>query len=125
MYLYKIGYYSMEESDYIELQHDKKFSDDEMSEMIAEATIDTIRKEGITKYTFQCIFSSDNFIQFLKNKFNFKELEYELKWSAFGWASIYDKNDWKHDRDESLNKITDAVKKAGFNIRDDVFVRQY
>ena len=29
MYNYKIGYYSHEESDYVELQHEKKFSDDE------------------------------------------------------------------------------------------------
>ena len=33
-YNYKIGYYSHEESDYIE--HEKKFSDNELTEIIAE-----------------------------------------------------------------------------------------
>ncbi len=126
---YKIGYYSHEESDYVELQHEKKFSDDELTEMIADATVETIKKMKITgdeTHSFQDIFNygNDNLVQYLIEKFGFKTIEYELNWSVFGWASLFDKTDWKWDRDNSLDKITEAVNKAGFTRKDDDYLRE-
>jgi len=125
-YNYKIGYYSDEGSDCIELQHEKKFSDSELTEMIAEATIDTIKKMKQTRYythSFQDIFDDPRFVQYLIEKFGFNLIEYESYWSVFGWASIFDKSDWKESRDDLLNKITEAVNKAGFSRKDDDLIQ--
>ena len=40
MYNYKIGYNSCEESNYKELEHESKFTDKQITEMIGEAIID-------------------------------------------------------------------------------------
>lgn len=37
--------------------------------------------------------------------------------------SIFDKTDWKGDRDNNLYKITDGVNKAGFTRKDDGYLR--
>ncbi len=128
-YNYKIGYYSHEESDFVELQHDKKFSDDELTEMIAKTTVDIIKKMKKVNdqtHNFQDIFNSEDhsIIQCLIEKFGFKSVEYELYWSVFGWASVSDKTSWKGDRDNRLDKITDVVNKAGFTRKDDDYLRE-
>lgn len=128
-YNYKIGYNSHEESDYVELQHETKFSDNELTEMLAEATVETIKKmkqTGDRTHNFQDIFyfENDSLIQCLIEKFGFKLIDYELCWSVFGWASIFDKKDWKGDRHNHLDKITEAVNKAGFIRKDDDYLRE-
>lgn len=128
IYNYKIGYYSHEESDYVELQHDKKFSDNELTEMIADTTVETIKKMKQTdndyRHSFQDIFEDSNFVQCLIEKFDFKRIEYELCINIFGWGSVFDKSDWKGDRGDHLDKITDIVNKAGFSMRDDSYLRE-
>lgn len=127
-YNYKIGYYSHEESDYVELQHEKKFSDDELTEMIADATVETIKKmkqiDNDYTHSFRDIFEDPGLIQYLIEKFGFKRIEYELCINIFGWGSVFDKSDWKGDRGDHLDKITDAVNKAGFTRKDDSHLRE-
>lgn len=129
-YNYKIGYYSHEESDYVELQHKTKFSDNELTEMIAEATVDTIKKMKMTDnhyiHTFQDVFDSEDpsLIQYLIEKFGFKLIEYELSYRVFGWGSVFDKDEWGDDRGEHLDKITDTLNKAGFTRKDDDHLRE-
>jgi hypothetical protein len=128
-YNYKVGYYTHEGSDYIELQHDKKFSDVDLTEMIAEATIDTIKKmkkTGNDVHCFKDIFENHegNLIKYLIEKFGFKKIKYELCWDVFGWASVFDKLDWDGDRCDHLDKITDMVNKAGFARTDDDYLRE-
>jgi hypothetical protein len=126
VYNYKIGYYSHEESYYVELFHENKFMDNEITEMVADATISVIKKmkgreEGV--HGFEDIMN-DGLIQFLIEKYDFKRLTYENIWTVFGWASIFDKTDWKGDRDERLNKLTDALIRAGYTEKDDDYLRQ-
>lgn len=128
-YNYKIGYYSHEESNYVELQHEKQFNDDELTEMVAEATVETIKKmkrAGDRVHDFQHVFDNEgsNIAQYLIEKFGFKYIEYELCWRAFGWASIFDKTDWKDDRGNHLDKITDIVNNAGVTRKDDDDLRE-
>lgn len=129
-YNYKIGYYSHEESNYVELQHEKKFSDEELTEMISEYTVYIIKimkQNDDYIHSFQDIFNSGDqgIIQYLKEKYGFNDIEYELFWSVFGWASIFDKSDWKGDRDNHLEKIADVVNKAGYTRNDDDHLRWY
>jgi hypothetical protein len=126
-YNYKIGYHSHEESGYVELQHEKKFSDEELTEMISESTVEIIKKMKQDGYvhSFQDIFNYEDhsIIKYLREKYGFKDIGYELSWTVFGWASIFDKSDWEGDRDNHLEKITDAVNKAGFARNDDDYLR--
>jgi hypothetical protein len=126
-YNYKIGYNSHEESDYVELQHEKRFSDEELTEMISESTVEIIKKMKQDDYvhSFQDIFNygDHGIIKYLKEKYGFKDIEYELCWTVFGWASIFDKSDWEGDRGNHLEKITGAVNEAGFTRNDDDFLR--
>jgi len=75
-------------------------------------------EKEIDLHNFQDVFNED-LIQYLIEKFSFKRMEYELIWSTFGWASIFDKTDWEGDRDSHLDKITDAVNKACLREDDD------
>jgi len=124
-YAYKIGYYSMEESDYVELQHDNKFGDEELTEIIANAVVETIKK---LKETCECVHSFQGmycFItQYLLENCGFKRIKYQFVWSTFGWGSVFDNDNWGDDRGEHLNKITDAVNKAGYTRKDDDFLRR-
>ena len=44
MYRYKAGYHSMEESAYVELEHAKKFTEQEFLDIIAKATVEVIKQ---------------------------------------------------------------------------------
>ena len=42
MYFYKFGYSSEEDSRYIELKHEKKFSDEEFEDLVVKATVEVL-----------------------------------------------------------------------------------
>jgi len=129
MYKYKIGYTSYEESSFAELEHEKQFTREEIRDMVAEATVDNIKKLKAmpNEYThsFKTIFSGDyennTLADSLISLFGFKRIEYEQHFSVFGWPSIFYKNDWANDRDEDLDYITDKVRAAGFTEKDDTY----
>lgn len=131
IYRYKIGYGTCEESSFVELEHSKKFSKDQITEMIGEAIlsmfIEVLERwhERIEKAQYQSFMfkfeefwreGSENGIPewLVKNK-GFKRVEYEVEWDVFGWASVLDKDDWRMHRGENdeLSKITDYLEKNG------------
>jgi len=46
MYFYKIGYFSPEESDYVELWHEEKFTDEEIEKMVHGVVRDALENIG-------------------------------------------------------------------------------
>ena len=136
MYRYKIGYTSYEESSFVELEHELKYTEEQLADVVADATVEVIKqmkalpKEAMMRvHSFQDICSgsyTDDGISLadcLINKFGFKPIVYEQVFSVFGWPSIFHKTDWKGDRSVTLNKITDRVLAAGFTIDDDDYLR--
>jgi len=131
MFKYKIGYSTYEESHYIELEHEQKFTHDELTKIIAEAAVAVVKTMVNDKdyvHSFQDVFSRcymDNkkadIEGYLIKEKGFKLIEYAENWYTFGWASIFHKEDWKDNRDDDLNKITDAVNAAGFTKDNDSF----
>lgn len=77
---------------YVQLYHEQKFSKKEFEGMVVKATADVLKKRK-TK----------------KGDFGFKKVEFDANFSVFGWANIFDKKDWKYDRDEQLNLLTNAI----------------
>lgn len=136
MYRYKIGYTSYEESNFVELEHEKQFTADELADIVADATVEVIKQmkaapaEAMMRtHSFQDICSGSyhddgiNLASCLISKFGFKEITYEQVFSTFGWPSIFHKKDWKGDRGATLDKITDRVLAAGFTIDDDDYLK--
>ena len=129
MYLYKIGFSTMEESSYSELWHEKKITEKDLTEMIAEAVVALIpifKKNRSSIHSFENFFYGDfekNDITswLIKNK-GFKKVKYEQEWSAFGWASVFVKSDWITYRDKTNNVITKKVNEAGYDKKDDDFL---
>lgn len=130
MYKYKIGYGTCEEFACVELEHKDKFSKADITRMVAEA-IEAIfpdkmkhaKNEKGYYYEFAFKFeqfwtnglNETNIISWLIENKGFKQSEYELTWSVFGWASVLDKKDWNGDRgkNDELAKITTYLNKKG------------
>jgi hypothetical protein len=108
MYIYNLGYYSHEESEYISLYHKDKFTQKEFEEFVMNATFKIIEGSGDQELTFQDIFSE--VVEELVKSYGFTEVKFDAEFSAFGWAHILDKDDWKAERGESLDKLADFIK---------------
>jgi len=124
MFKYQIGYTSCEESDFIELEHEKKFTHEELLQMVAEATYDVYLKAVGHEYekgstTFEDIMMNAyrpegiGLGETLCQKFGFKFVEYAGSVSVFGWARILDKDSWRSYRDEKddLDVIREYIEK--------------
>lgn len=120
MKIYKIGYSTMEESNYSELQHEDTFTKDQITEMIAEGIIDLLKKDKkLYIHNFQSIMGG--VLTYLIEEKGFKKIEYDLIWNTFGWPSLFDNEDWKSERDEQLIKIAEILNKNGYNKKRDSF----
>jgi len=116
MYFYNIGYNSYEECPDVTLCHEKQYTRDEIEEIIIKAIRELIPLRKFD-YSYQSNFGDilmghdpkqKNVIELLCEKYGFMSIKYTAQFSAFGWASIFDKEDWRTDS-ESLNKIRDGV----------------
>lgn len=124
--LYKIGWYSYEESCYISFTHDEKYSHDELTKIIGEAAVKAIKEEKGEKHHYLHGFDDIFYAvaDILGRDYGFAPLAYDEEWDIFGWASIFDKTDWGSNRDEVLDEITNTVLAAGFTRNDDDHIRR-
>ena len=107
---YQIGYGSYEDSDIVTLTHTEKFSEEDLEDMLVEylnSKKNLPNKTDTGKNRLDRIMP-ENFIPFLCKKKGFKKLKYTSEFVRFGWPDIFDKNDWKGQR-EGLNSITDRL----------------
>jgi hypothetical protein len=114
-HLYNLGYHSYEESEYYQLYHSKKFSENDFEKLVSKATANVIKKhmpKNDEHMSFQDIAFS--VVSELVRKFGFKEVNFTATFNVFGWPDILDENDWKGDRSEQLNRLTEALKKEEF-----------
>lgn len=122
MYLYKIGYYSYEETDYAELKHEQSFSKSQITEMVAEAIIDILTRRTKDDYYHSYQDFHERVIKWLVEHKGFVEVEYDTVWSEFGWGSVFCGKDWDRDRDTELNRLAALLNEAGYDIKDDSFL---
>jgi hypothetical protein len=130
MFLYDIGYHSCEESDYIQLWHEKKFTQNDLTNMICEAVLETVKAERAKDpkayiHNFEDVYSfamnSGGVITYLLEHFGFKEVKFQESWTCFGWASIFEKKDWDtyKDKNDPMYKIVEYMNKHGYTWKDD------
>lgn len=126
MYKYQIGYSTWEESSYVELYHEQKFTEDDITNMVAEAIYARIEylkaNNAFSNDKYMNKFSSywDTYTDtsipdwLIKNK-GFVKIEYDLSWSCDGWECVFKEN----SKDEHIKKIAIELKKMA--ICDKVF----
>ncbi len=119
MYFYQVGYSSMEESPTYDLWHEILFSKEEFQKICIEGTIEVYKKRiAVDDYDrerlkqFDSIY--DEVAEYIIEKYNFKPLIYNATFTPFGWASMFDKTDWKGQRGKTIDAIADAFNAAGF-----------
>lgn len=120
-YFYEIGYGSPEESEFSSLTHESKLTEDDIDTMIIEAIIKIVEDaENIYISGYEDMHHS--VIEYLVQEKGFEKVEYEEKWSVFGWPSLFDKEDWGEQRGEKLNKITEELNKRGYGREYDYYL---
>ena len=110
-YLYNVGYYTHEESQYDQLSHTKKYTKEEFEKFVLEIILDVLRSRDDKESNFSYQRIHSEVIEKLVERYGFKEVEFEADFNIFGWANLLDEEDWKHDQDENLMKIRDAISK--------------
>jgi hypothetical protein len=108
MHIYNLGDYSHEESEYIQLGHEDKFTQKEFEEFVMNSAVKIFEGSEDKELTFQDIFFE--VIEDLVNSYDFTKIKFDAEFSAFGWTDILDKDDWKSERGEALDKLTDFIK---------------
>jgi hypothetical protein len=113
MYIYDMGYYTYEESDYHQICHEQKYNDKEFEEIVIKAAINILKEKETKKeerISFQDILH-DVVEELIKN-FGFKEVKFTVRHYIFGWPNILDEKDWKGDRGKELNQLTKRIKEV-------------
>ena len=109
MYFYEVGYWSYEESPSYTLINEKEFSKEEFDDLVSNCAFEVLMSINESMYdSFQDITSK--IIDILEDKHGFKQPIIKSSFNPFGWASVYDKNDWKPQvNDEQLELIRSKV----------------
>ena len=100
MYLYKIGYYSPEDSSYTEMQHRERFTAEELNTLVVRAIERVLRGalEGEYDPFLHCEGPSysdiDKYVIEELKEDGFVPVEYTERWDVFGWPSLTRDNDW-------------------------------
>ena len=98
---YQIGFDTFEESEFVQLYHEKLYSKNEFQDIINKICLDIVKntkKEDYTFLSFEYMFYE--IVESLLKDYGFKKLKYDIDWRAFGWSHILDKDSWSEDRNE-------------------------
>ncbi|VVB76342.1 Uncharacterised protein [Candidatus Tiddalikarchaeum anstoanum] len=109
MNFYDIGYSTYEESEYKQLVHKVKYTQDEFENIITTIIADILKNDSTKdEESFQNIFY--NVVEELVKNYGFKKLDFAARIDFFGWARILDETDWKGQRGNVLEKLTKDIK---------------
>lgn len=109
MHIYNFGYYSHEESEYIQLYHSNKFTQKEFEDIVFNSTAKIINENDGKDTSFEHIFNAV-MEDLIKNQ-GFMQVNFDAEFSIFGWPHILDKEDWKGERGGLLDGLADFIKK--------------
>lgn len=100
MHIYKIGYGSPEDSYYYEFQHEKKFTEVQLREIIAECITEVMPNNSHDPkfYAFSTMLLDERFEQTML-KHGFIPLKYEAIYCLSGWSSVLDDTDYFADEE--------------------------
>jgi len=137
LYSYEIGFWTHEESDYTTLLHEKKFTEDEMIDMIAEAIVEINDKDKFVHDMTHIDISEEEkedmwkelkkqeeyhkrewfediypiVISYLIENKGFKSSSVDMRLDFFGWANPQDKDSWEMECGKIDNKLAKKITK--------------
>lgn len=122
MHKYQIGYGSHEESSYVQLEHEKKFTKEEIIKMVAEAIVSIYttnpkkfkgwkedKEFGIAFRRFWHQYGEKGIPEWLIENKGFVLIKFDEQVEFFGWASSFDIKDWGGDRYEDDSPLVKEV----------------
>jgi len=133
MYKYKIGYADYDDSEFVELEHEEKFTKDELTTMIGLAVVAAVRdfKADDDEYVhgFNDVMNHGSMCGHLMLMYGFKPVRYEVCWEALGHVSLFDEAelaDWQLDGEAGRNtlELIRMVNGAGFSRKDDSYLER-
>lgn len=119
MYTYNIQYGAHDTSDCSHLQHNKKFSREEMREMFKEALISILKekkKKNYTSFDFEYIATYENchldLLDYFCEHFGFQKMKFDMKVDLYGAGRLL-KQDWESygEDDDILYPIVPEIAK--------------
>lgn len=112
MFLYRVGYFSPEDSHYRVFYHQNSFTERQLRDMVEESIATVLQQNELRSPSYDDIYS--NVEKVLSEKYGFSPVTYQAEWSCFGWAEILSKISWDGWRDENLDHLTDYLQSQGF-----------
>jgi hypothetical protein len=116
VYLYRVGYGSYEDSEYFELMHADKLSCEYLHKVVVQC-INGVLKDIISGKIKICLMEdgvsyediNEDVINKMIQFYGFKKVEYQAKWSVFGWPSITCDKSWGEQRGDVLIRVTEEI----------------
>jgi hypothetical protein len=136
MYLYRYGFWTMEESDYQVFCSSRDLTQEQFEEVVlgivpaavtrytrdqdkyhsAEQSEDWGDLEKFKPRSAYYRYSMQNLQEYIVEilaEQGFDKVQYKAEFRCFGWPSVIDPEDWKHQRGEVLNRITKFLHEQG------------
>ena len=130
MYIYNIGYYSCEESEYKQFIHDKEFSEEELENIVEECLFVALLVElkfrnkddpefnwGGEEFNepslsdlFSSTYNHQTFVEEMTNK-GFVPIRFTREVSLFGWASATNPESWDGHTNGKTKEMIGKLKK--------------
>ena len=128
-YVYSVGYGSYEESEYVQITHDKKFTIEQLREMINNTVKKMILNISVDEHGYTSLGYGDDgygfqnevtyridfpdmmyrgLIDNLCTDYGFQRLVFECGYDVWGWANIFD-NDWDSETNDEDTKSLRAL----------------
>jgi len=141
MFIYDVGYGTYEESENIQVMHEKRFTEKQFNKIIEDCLLAVLIKIGkpkskfnherepsfqelLTKMSFKKnrkTGEGERYHYFMKEleKQGFREVQFEQKWSVFGWASAINPKDWmdKYSVGSEREKLARRLRRRLFKER--------
>ena len=123
MNIYCVGYGSYEESEFDYLTSEILYSEEALQSLVEEAAVKAVAKlKKAESYLHNYESIHTTVIEILVSDYDFKRLEVTAGWTVFGWPSIFTKDSWKHEREKTLDSLTDKIITAGYTEKDDSYI---
>ncbi len=127
MHIYQIGYFTHEESEYVQLSHKRLLCEGELSAMIESVAADAVRH---TLHTYHNPYKQsaeqwldglqyqevqEHVARLLCERHGFKPVEFTATWEVQGWSSVV-KPDWGAP-DHCYQAAQDRMERFGSAVR--------
>jgi len=116
MYLYEVGYSSMEECPSILLGHERKYTKEDFQKLVILVTVKVVEQAFKHKEILKHFSDAyEKVANALIQHYGFCRVKPDADFIVFGWPSMFSNEDWKDQREDLLIALTNALNKIGYD----------